>query len=205
MIPQESEALINRLVTLIEANGNRLDTGFLSVPHLLDVLCENGQEELAKKVFYQEQCPSWFYEVNNGATTIWESWAGIQPNGDVMDFSFNHYAFGCVGDWMVRKIAGLEVKEPGYKEFYVRPMQNSGLESYELAYDSAQGTIRIELADGQLHVTVPEGSKAFVQVPATSRNLDSAGKVNNMGDLIEAELMSGEYVLDFHGTVMTNL
>lgn len=205
MIPQEKEALINRLVTLIEANGNRLDTGFLSVPHLLDVLCENGQEELAKKVFYQEQCPSWFYEVNNGATTIWESWAGIQPNGDVMDFSFNHYAFGCVGDWMVRKIAGLEVKEPGYKEFYVRPMQNSGLESYELAYDSAQGTIRIELADGQLHVTVPEGSKAFVQVPATSRNLDSAEKVINMGDMIEAELMSGEYVLDFHGTVMTNL
>ena len=205
MIPQEKEALINRLVTLIEANGNCLDTGFLSVPHLLDVLCENGQEELAKKVFYQEQCPSWFYEVNNGATTIWESWAGIQPNGDVMDFSFNHYAFGCVGDWMVRKIAGLEVKEPGYKEFYIRPMQNSGLEAFELDYDSAQGKIRIALADGQLHVTVPEGSKAFVQVPATSRNLDSAGKVNNMGDLIEAELMSGEYVLDFHGTVMTNL
>ncbi|MPM32709.1 hypothetical protein SDC9_79274 [bioreactor metagenome] len=157
---------VKRLVELIEANGKRLDTGFLAVPYLLDVLVDNGYDELAKQVFLQEECPSWLYEVNHGATTIWESWAGIQPDGKVGDLSFNHYAFGCVGDWMIRKIAGLQVKEPGFKEFYIRPNPDLGITAFELSYRSAQGLIEIVLAEGKLTVTVPETTTAYIKLPA---------------------------------------
>lgn len=112
---------IKRLVELIEANGNRLDTGFLSINYLLDVLCDYGHKDLALKVFHQDRCPSWFYEIKKGATTIWESWAAIKPDGTVGKYSFNHFAYGCVGDWIVRKIGGLELKKPGFKEFYATP------------------------------------------------------------------------------------
>lgn len=156
---------VKRLVELIEANGKRLDTGFLAGPYLLDVLVDHGHADLAKQVFLQEACPSWLYEVNHGATTIWESWAGIQPNGKVGDFSFNHYAFGCVGDWMVRKIAGLQVKKPGFKEFYIRPNPDFGITAFELSYRSAQGLIEIVLAEGKLTVTVPETTMAYIKLP----------------------------------------
>lgn len=165
------QSAVKRLVELVAANGNRLDTGFLSVPYLLDVLVDNGEEEAARRVFLQEECPSWLYEVNNGATTIWESWAGIQPDGRVGDHSFNHYAFGCVGDWMVRKIAGLQVKEPGFKQFYVTPNTRLGIEAFELAYETAYGSIEIVLQENQLTVRVPEQTRAFVKLPAGEREL----------------------------------
>lgn len=162
LIPEKKDILVARLAELIKNNQYRLDTGFLSIPYLLDVLCDSQRSDIAKKVFLQEECPSWLYEVNNGATTIWESWAGIQPNGKVMDFSFNHYAFGCVGDWMIRKIAGLKVKEPGYKEFYIKPNLDLGVEEFELVYDSPQGEIKISTKNKQIDITVPEGAIAFV-------------------------------------------
>ncbi|WP_446454049.1 family 78 glycoside hydrolase catalytic domain [Tuanshanicoccus yangjingiae] len=143
MVPPVMEKpLVNRLVALIEANGRRLDTGFLSVPYLLDVLCEYGYVELAKAVFLQEECPSWFYEVNHGATTIWESWAGIQPNGVVGAFSFNHYAFGCVLDWMIREIVGLKTIAPGFSKIKIAPSVEI-VENFEMCYQSAAGLIEV--------------------------------------------------------------
>lgn len=168
--PAKQQA-VERLAELIKANGNRLDTGFLAVPYLLDVLVDNGYAALAKQVFLQEQCPSWLYEVNNGATTIWESWAGIQPDGKVGDLSFNHYAFGCVGDWMVRTIAGLQVKEPGFKEFRIVPNLDLGIENFELAYESAYGLIEIAVRDHRLTVRVPEQTRAFVKLPDGEKEL----------------------------------
>ncbi|MNC46453.1 Bacterial alpha-L-rhamnosidase [compost metagenome] len=141
------------------------------------MLCDNGFADLAHKVLLQEECPSWLYEINNGATTIWESWAGIQPGGKVMNFSFNHYAFGCVGDFMVRKIAGLQVKEPGYKEFYIRPGLQFGVNEFALEYLSPQGLIKLSVKNNTLHIHVPAGSCAYV----------------TFADLIEQPLASGEY------------
>ncbi|WP_434352271.1 family 78 glycoside hydrolase catalytic domain [Trichococcus flocculiformis] len=162
---------VKRLAELIVANGKRLDTGFLAVPYLLDVLVDNGYVDLAKQVFLQEECPSWLYEVNHGATTIWESWAGIQPDGKVGDLSFNHYAFGCVGDWMVRKIAGLQVKEPGFKAFCIAPNTDLGITAFELSYRSVHGLIEIRLAEGILMVTVPENTTAFVKLPTETTEI----------------------------------
>ena len=108
MVPAEKRHLLtNQLVDLIAQNGYRLDTGFVSVPYLLDVLCDNGRQDIAYQLLFQTECPSWLYEVEKGATTIWETWDAISPDGHVDIASFNHYAFGCVGDWMYRFVAGL--------------------------------------------------------------------------------------------------
>ena len=158
-----------RLVTLIKDNGYRLDTGFLSVPYLLDVPVNYGESETARRVFLQEECPSWLYEVNPGATTIWESWAGIQPDGTVGNFSFNHYAFGCVGDWIVRQIAGLTTRTPSFETFYVQPNLQLGIQEFDLRYESAHGPIEIQVQKRELHLNVPENTQeAYVNLtPAT--------------------------------------
>ncbi|MDQ0223188.1 family 78 glycoside hydrolase catalytic domain [Streptococcus moroccensis] len=143
VVPEEYRSgLLARLVSLIHDNRDRLDTGFLSVPYLLDVLCANGERELAKTLFFQEACPSWFYEVNQGATTIWESWAGIQPDGKVGTFSFNHYAFGCVLDWIVRETVGLKPLEPGYQAIEIKPSIEI-VEGFKMSYQTPNGIIQI--------------------------------------------------------------
>lgn len=156
MVPKEVEnQLIAQLVQKIKDNGNRLDTGFLSVPYLLDVLCQYGHSELAKTIFFQDACPSWFYEVNHGATTIWESWAGIQPDGKVGTFSFNHYAFGCVLDWIIRESVGLKTLEPGYKSIQIKPSLEI-VESFDMTYQSVSGQICISKRKKEWVVKVPK-------------------------------------------------
>lgn len=150
------KALFKRLVDLIHQNNDCLDTGFLSVPYLLDVLVDNGETDLAKKVFLQDKCPSWLYEVDHGATTIWESWAGIQPDGTVGEFSFNHYSMGCVLDWFIRNVVGLNVTKPGFKEIEINPKVKV-VDDFKLKFDSPVGQISIEYANGQYHAKVPEG------------------------------------------------
>ena len=170
---------VQKLVELITNNNYRLDTGFLSVPYLLDVLVDNHQEEVARKVFLQEECPSWLYEINQGATTIWESWANIALDGKVGERSFNHYAFGCVGDWMVRRIAGLQVKKPGFKEFYVSPSLEFGVKDFILEYESASGIIKVSVKDDVLEVHVPKDTTAFIRLAGNSSSNEkvvSAGK-----------------------------
>lgn len=171
MLPEdERQAAADHLAQMIVANGNRLDTGFLSIPYLLDVLGAWGYKDLAEKVFWQDNCPSWLYEVDRGATTIWENWAGIAPDGTVGAHSFNHYAFGCVGDWMVRKIGGLAIRQPGYKEFDIAPTFPRGLEFAELEHDTTHGRIEISWhrLGGDLvkvDVRVPEGCVAHAKLP----------------------------------------
>lgn len=134
--------LAKRLAEMIVENGCRLDTGFLSVPYLLDVLCDNGYEELATRLFMQKKCPSWLYEVEKGATTIWESWACITPDGHVGTFSFNHYAMGCVLDWFVRRVCGLRMLTPGGRMIAVNPDVDLSMD-FELEYRTEYGKVRI--------------------------------------------------------------
>lgn len=136
------KSLAKRLAEMIEENGCRLDTGFLSVPYLLDVLCDNGYEKLAAGLFMQDECPSWLYEVKKGATTLWESWACITPDGHVGTFSFNHYAMGCVLDWFVRRVCGLRLLTPGGRRIAVNPDVDLSMD-FELEYRTEYGKIRI--------------------------------------------------------------
>lgn len=160
--PQNEQLALQRLKELIIQNHYKLDTGFLSVPYLLDCLVDHHEDELARKILFQEDCPSWLYEINHGATTIWESWAGIQPDGTVGTFSFNHYAFGCVADFIVRRVVGLQVIEPGFKAFAIRPNINLGISEFHLRYESSYGWIEIKLDQQDLQVSIPQGSQATI-------------------------------------------
>ena len=109
MVQDDTKRIFERrLEALVKAADYHLATGFLSTPFLLDVLWDAGFHDTACKVLYQDTCPSWLYEVKMGATTIWENWEGIREDGSISTHSFNHYAFGCIADFIYRRIAGVK-------------------------------------------------------------------------------------------------
>ncbi|MBP2655635.1 MAG: alpha-L-rhamnosidase [Firmicutes bacterium] len=170
MIPEAMQSkVLDQLTTLIDQNGTKLDTGFVSVPYLLDVLCDNNRKDLAYKLLYQTDCPSWLYEVEKGATTIWESWTAITPEGKVTPASFNHYAFGCIGDWMYRYIGGLRRGGPGYKHIIIEPEPDRTLTYAMASYNSVYGKIvsswTLDNGRMNLHVTIPPNTSATIKLP----------------------------------------
>lgn len=173
LVPEQYEQHVaDNLAALIRKNGNRLDTGFLSVPYLLDVLVKYGKTSEAFALLYQDQCPSWLYEIRQGATTIWESWQGILPNGRVGKASYNHYAFGCVGAWMYRELGGLKMTSPGYRTIEVAPISDSGLTWAETTRHTVYGEIAVKWENndgaGYCHVEIPVGTTAAVHIPANT-------------------------------------
>ena len=165
--------LAQRLAELVDANGGCLDTGFISVRFLMDVLTEYGLADTANTILYQEKCPSWFYELNNGATTLWEHWTAILPDGTRTRASYNHYAFGCVGDWMYRTLLGLNALAPGYREILIRPDFRFGLTHAEGWLDSPYGRIEVrwQLEDGKpkLFVRNPPNTIVYLELPGEER------------------------------------
>ena len=139
---QEAGAVL-KLKELIHESGDCLDTGFLSVPFLLDILFEYGESDLAYTVLFQEKAPSWLYALKHGATTIWERWAAILPDGTRTNSSYNHFAFGCVGDFIYRRIGGIQIEEAGYRKVRIAPDFNCGLDWAETLYDSVYGKISV--------------------------------------------------------------
>ncbi len=169
----------DKLAAMIEENGGALDTGFVSTPHLLDVLTEYGKKELAYKLLYREDCPSWLYQVKNGATSIWENWNAIRPDGTITTSSYNHYALGCAGDWIYRNIGGLKSKAPGWSGIEYSPDLDCGLSYARCSHATPYGLAECSwsIADGKTKVciTVPHGVKAYCVLPGISKEL-SAGK-----------------------------
>lgn len=169
-----------RLAQMIERNNNCLDTGFLSVLFLMDVLCDNGMTDLAYKLLFQTVCPSWLYEVEKGATTMWESWGAVDEDGVVSTYSYNHYAFGCVGDWMYRHIGGLQMVEPGYKKFRVAPALDCGLTYARTSRETPCGraSVEWELVDGKAYVRVevPVNTTAEICLPGMACRTVGSGR-----------------------------
>jgi alpha-L-rhamnosidase len=175
LIPEESRAkAANELVRLIERREFHIGTGFLGTPYILDVLVQNGYLEVAYKLLEQETFPSWLFPVRNGATTIWERWDGWTPASGFQDKgmnSFNHYAYGAVGDWMYRVVAGIDVdpEQPGYQHIVFRPRPGGSITwaEAELQLPAGKATIRWTLSSGgfQCTVTVPEGCRASFHAP----------------------------------------
>lgn len=163
------QTVTERLCARIEENNGCLDTGFLSVPFLLDVLCENGRRDMAWKLLLQTNCPSWLYMVEHGATSIWESWNCVAPDGTVGEYSYNHYAFGCVGSWIYRELAGLQMLEPGYKRVRIQPGLDSGLSWAETSHRTPYGMLKLrwEKQDNRvfLQLQIPTGVTAEVRLP----------------------------------------
>lgn len=147
---EEKRRFAARLNELVIQSGYHLQTGFLSTPHLLDVLWDNGYRDTAWKVLFQDTAPSWLYEVGMGATTIWEDWEGIRQDGTIVGTSFNHYAFGCVCDFIYRRIAGVTPLEPGFAKAAVQIHSVPGINSVDFSYRTGFGELQVRWqADGE--------------------------------------------------------
>jgi alpha-L-rhamnosidase len=145
LVPKQLQThFADKLVGLLEQHGGCLDTGFLATPYLLDAFCSIGRRDLAYLLLLQEKCPSWLYEVKNGATTIWESYYAFAKNGKPLAISLNHYAFGCVDDWMFRSVAGLDSEAPGFSRILIRPQPDASLTWAKRSYMSGFGLIAVE-------------------------------------------------------------
>ncbi len=185
----DRETILKTLVTNIENHKNHLTTGFVGTPWLCHALSENGAHEAAVTLFMKEDCPSWLYEVKMGATTMWENWNGILPDGTMLHpglNSMNHYAYGSIGDWIYRKIGGINQLEPGYHRFYVRPMLVRGIEESRTSLESPYGEIVSEVScrDGRIavRIKVPANTTAVICLPEREDRV---------------EVGSGEYVCEY--------
>ena len=164
-----------RLADLVRTAGFRISTGFVGTPLMTDALTEAGEPGLAYRLLLQTGCPSWLYPVTMGATTVWERWDSMLPDGSINPgemTSFNHYALGAVADWLHRTVAGLAPAAPGYRELLVRPVPDRRLTHAWARHDTPYG----EAASGwerdgerfTLRVTVPVGASATVHLPGAA-------------------------------------
>ncbi|MCW8129036.1 MAG: glycoside hydrolase family 78 protein [Planctomycetota bacterium] len=169
--------MVNELARDVEKRGNKLTTGFVGASHLPWVLSENGRIDVAYKLLFQKQWPSWLYAVTQGATTIWERWDGWTHDKGFQDAgmnSFNHYAYGAIGAWMYAVVAGLDLdpQQPAYKHMVVRPRIGGGLTRararLHTMYGPAESGWKIQKGRLALSVTVPPNATATVHVPAAS-------------------------------------
>lgn len=199
---EKEKKVMERLIAKIHENGDCLDTGFMSIKYLMDVLSKYGHSDMAKTILYQEQCPSWLYEINHNATTIWETWDAVSADEKPSTFSYNHYAFGCIGDWMYRNLLGVRCIEPGYKKFLINPDLKYGLSNAEGSYESANGKIEFKWYQSGIksivyELKVPVNTTAEVLVPEIAISSlyinDSAVKCNDR----KISLGSGYYKINF--------
>ena len=161
-------AVAERLVELIRKADTHLGTGFLATPHLLPVLADTGHLDVAYELLLQDSEPSWLAMIDRGATTVWESWHGVDTDG-VPHESLNHYSKGAVVSFLHRYTAGIEPLEPAYRRFRVRPQPGGGLTSAEASHESPYGRIEsgwhLDGSTFSLRVVVPAGTEAQVVLP----------------------------------------
>ena len=185
--PQVKARAVDNLVRLVERNEYCIGTGFPGTPYLLFALADNGRADTAYKMLLNTRCPSWLYEVRMGATTVWERWDGLDENGvcpigddgtDMM-ISYNHYGFGAVGDFLYRRVAGIEPIEPGYKTFAVRPVLGGGLTWARAAvrtpYGEAAVDWKIENGTFSAIVRVPMGTRCKLTLPDGTETVYPSG------------------------------
>ncbi|MGH2948560.1 MAG: family 78 glycoside hydrolase catalytic domain, partial [Solirubrobacteraceae bacterium] len=170
------DAVTAQFVETIERRDWHLSTGFLGVDGLLPALTEVGRTDIAYRLLQNEDYPSWGYEIGKGATTIWERWNSIMPDGSFGPIemnSFNHYAYGAAGEWMYRTLAGVSALEPGYRRVLIAPQPGDGISSARFSHDTRYGTVSTaweQTPDGlALDVTVPANTTAVLRMPAPSR------------------------------------
>ncbi|MGZ5253920.1 MAG: family 78 glycoside hydrolase catalytic domain [Flavitalea sp.] len=177
MLPEEMRAsAAKKLAENVKSYGDHLTTGFLGTPYLCHVLTRFGYNDVAYKLLMQETYPSWLYPVKMGATTIWERWDGIKPDSTFQTpgmNSYNHYAYGAIGDWMYRVVSGINTDEskPGYKQIMIKPHPGGGLQHANASLNTYYGKItsnwKLEGEKFSLDVTIPPNTKATVYVPGT--------------------------------------
>jgi alpha-L-rhamnosidase len=197
------------LVNNIEQRKMHLSTGFAGAPYLNHALTGAGRLDVAYALLNQKSWPSWLYSVTQGATTIWERWDGWTEEKGFQDpgmNSFNHYAYGSIGDWLYAVVAGIEVDPecPGFQHIIIRPRPGGGLTYARAHYHAITGKIasewRIEQGSFSLAVTIPTNTSATVYIPARKlEDVLNAGRMEGVtflgmqGDRAAFEVESGSY------------
>ncbi|WP_197430218.1 alpha-L-rhamnosidase [Auraticoccus cholistanensis] len=170
--PEQQQALGDRLAGLVREQGYRIGTGFVGTPIICDALTRTGHAATAGRLLTQTENPSWLYPVTMGATTIWERWDSMLPDGTINPgqmTSFNHYAFGAVADWLHRCLAGLAPAEPGYRVLRIAPVPLAGLDhaaaEHRTPYGPARAGWRRDGDELVVQATVPPNTTARVRLP----------------------------------------
>jgi alpha-L-rhamnosidase len=160
------------LAALVRNSGYRISTGYVGTPLICDALCSAGEYDTAFHLLKQQGCPAWLYPVTMGATTIWERWDSLRPDGTVNPnqmTSFNHYALGAVADWLHRTVAGLAPAAPGYSRIDIQPRPGGGLTfaqaQHVTPYGLAESRWAIEGEQIDVVVVVPPNTTASVTLP----------------------------------------
>jgi alpha-L-rhamnosidase len=194
-----------------------LTTGFLGTPLLCQALTNNGFSDIAYKLLFNKRYPSWLYPVTEGATTIWERWDGIRPDGSFQDQrmnSFNHYAYGAVGSWLYSSVAGIRFDEenPGYKRIIIKPYLTDKLDYAKAVFHSVYGRIVSHWKrcndSIKFHVEIPPNTTACIYIPCSEKKqiYDSNKRVEELkevkilgwqGGITILEIGSGKYVFEF--------
>lgn len=190
--PAERDGIGEALAAHVHESGGRISTGFLGTPLVLHALTSTGQVDAAYQMLLCRDAPSWLYQVEMGATTVWERWDALDRDGsihsgemangdDAQMLSFNHYAYGAVVDWIYRTLAGIspDVSGAGYRRFRVAPRPTRSISSASASVSSSRGDITIAWvieSSGELSIdlTVPFGATAILDLPLSEESVASA-------------------------------
>jgi len=186
---EDKKTTAKHLVRMIRQNEYHIATGFPGTPYVLFALADNGYEEDAYKMLLTDTCPSWLYEVKVGGTTIWERWDALREDGTCNTgeddgtggmVSFNHYASGAVGDFLYRRIVGIEALEGGYKSFQIAPLMGGDLSfargSVMTAYGRISSGWKYQNGKFTIDVDVPVGTTCHLVMPGGKREILGSGK-----------------------------
>jgi alpha-L-rhamnosidase len=213
LLPDDMRPVAAKRLAQEVRTRKHLTTGFLGTPYLCHVLVRYGYLDEAYMLLNREEYPSWLYPVKQGATTIWERWDGQKPDGTFQDVgmnSFNHYAYGAIGDWMYKVMAGLQIDEskPGYKHIVIHPQPGGGFTSVKASHETMYGRASSAwtLNDGrfELAVEIPPNTTATVRLPkaqlaSVTEGGQALAKGNGItdsrqdGDTVVVDVGSGQY------------
>ncbi|MBI9095162.1 MAG: family 78 glycoside hydrolase catalytic domain [Sphaerochaeta sp.] len=203
------ENTVENLKKLLAEHDGHLVTGFVGTPYFCHALSSNGCLDEAYELLLKDDFPSWLYQVRKGATTVWEHWDGIKPDGSMWSpnmNSFNHYAYGAIGEWLYRVVAGLEIDEkaPGYKHAIIAPRIGGNLTWVQAGYQSIYGEVGVSWEREDKTNIIALEVKVPANTTASIRLLDGASLI--YGDtlsfvehdtILEAEAGSGVYTIRY--------
>ncbi|MFV0377240.1 MAG: family 78 glycoside hydrolase catalytic domain [Mangrovibacterium sp.] len=177
LLPDLLAVVAKRLADDVNYFGH-LTTGFVGTPLLCKALSDHGYADVAYKLLFNKRYPSWLYPVTQGATSIWERWDCIKPDGTFQTEgmnSFNHYAYGAVGNWLYQTVAGLQCAEAGYKKIHIKPLPTPNLQFAKARYHSIYGQMSAGWKRGEtffnIEVEIPANTGATVYLPASEASL----------------------------------
>jgi alpha-L-rhamnosidase len=180
---KDRKKILDQLVLQLVKTGKHLHTGFVGTEYLPHVLSEYGLHQFAGDILQKDDCPSWLYAVKLGATTVWELWDGVNEDHSFNMFtmnSLNQYGFATIGDWMVKRLAGISPLAPGYRKSRIAPQLVRGIPGVEASYETPYGRLACKLTcrDGRMtaDIEIPANATAEVALPGQAVKTLGSGR-----------------------------